>query len=147
VNWPVVLEKRSDPAPRLRYVLPAVAIGIGLLLGAMVLSFMGAHPGEAYQEMARGAFGSVYGLSETLVKATPLLLASLGVGVAFRAGFWNIGAEGQLYMGAMGGTWMALTYPDLPAPPAPTLDDRRGMFGRCVLGAYSGRAPNSLVCE
>jgi general nucleoside transport system permease protein len=132
VNWPVVLEKRSDPAPRLRYVLPAVAIGSGLLLGAMVLSFMGAHPGEAYQEMARGAFGSVYGLSETLVKATPLLLASLGVGVAFRAGFWNIGAEGQLYMGAMGGTWMALTYPGLPAP---LLQPLMIVMG-CMAGAF-----------
>ena len=87
VELSLTLEKRSDPSPRLRYVLPAVAIGIALLLGAIVLSFMGAHPGEAYQEMARSAFDSVYGLSETLVKATPLLLAGLGVGVAFRAGF------------------------------------------------------------
>jgi general nucleoside transport system permease protein len=140
VNWPVVLEKRSDPAPRLRYVLPAVAIGIGLLLGAMVLSFTGAHPGEAYQEMARGAFGSVYGLSETLVKATPLLLASLGVGVAFRAGFWNIGAEGQLYMGAMGGTWMALTYPGLPAPLLQPLMIVTG----CMAGAFWGLIPTVL---
>ena len=62
--------------------------------------------------MGRGAFGSVYGLSETLVKAIPLLLASLGVAVAFRVGFWNIGAEGQFYMGAMRSTWIALTYPE-----------------------------------
>jgi general nucleoside transport system permease protein len=140
VNWPVVLEKRSDPVPRLRYVLPAVAIGIGLFLGALVLSFMGAHPGEAYQEMARGAFGSVYGLSETLVKATPLLLAGLGVGIAFQAGFWNIGAEGQLYMGAMGGTWMALTYPGLPAPLLQPLMIVTG----CMAGAFWGLIPAVL---
>lgn len=140
MNWPVALEKRSDPSPGLRYVLPAVAIGIGLLLGAVVLSFMGAHPGEAYQEMARGAFGSVYGLSETLVKATPLLLAGLGVGVAFRAGFWNIGAEGQLYMGAMGGTWMALTYPGLPAPLLQPLMIVTG----CTAGAFWGLIPAVL---
>ena len=114
MSWPVALEKRSNPSPWLLYLLPAVALGLALLLGALVLACVGTHPGEAYREMARGAFGSAYSLSETLVKATPLLLAGLGVGVAFRAGVWNIGAEGQLYMGAMGGTWIALTYSTLP---------------------------------
>jgi len=104
VSWPLAFVKRVDPLPWLPYVLQAFAIVIGLLLGALLLWAMGTDPWEAYQEMARSAFGSVYGLSEALVKATPILLASLGVGVAFRAGFWNIGAEGQLYMGAMGST-------------------------------------------
>jgi general nucleoside transport system permease protein len=116
MSWSVALEKRLAPSPRLPYLLPAAAIGLGMLLGAMVLACMGTHPGKAYLEMAQGAFGSVYGLSETLVKATPLLLAGLGVGVAFRAGVWNIGAEGQLYMGAIGGTWLALTCSGLPTP-------------------------------
>jgi ABC-type uncharacterized transport system permease subunit len=96
--------------------LPAPALTIGLLLGAVILWLMGAPPWEAYRAMAHGAFGSVYGLSETLVKATPLLLIGLGVGLAFRLGFWNIGAEGQFYMGAMGGTWFALSYSGSPAP-------------------------------
>jgi general nucleoside transport system permease protein len=140
VSWPVALAKRSDPSPWLPYILPAVAIGVGLLLGAVVLLLMGAHPGDAYQEMARGAFGSVYGLSETLVKATPLLLTGLGVGVAFRAGVWNIGAEGQLYMGAMGGTWIALTYPALPAPMLQALMIVVG----CLAGAFWGLIPAVL---
>ena len=46
MSWPVALEKRSDPSPRLLSVLPVVAIGIGLLLGAIVLAFVGTHPGE-----------------------------------------------------------------------------------------------------
>jgi ABC-type uncharacterized transport system permease subunit len=112
----VVLEKRPEPPSRPSVVRPALALAIGLLLGAVMLWLMGAPPWEAYGAMAQGAFGSAYGLSETLVKATPLLLAGLGVGLAFRLGFWNIGAEGQLYMGAMGGTWLALSYPGLPAP-------------------------------
>ena len=140
MSWPVALEKRSDPSPQLLYVLAAVAIGIGLLMGAIVLAFVGTHPGEAYREIARGAFGSVYGLSETLVKATPLLLAGLGVGVAFRAGVWNIGAEGQLYMGAMGGTWIALTYPALPAPLLQPLM----IIAGCLAGAFWGLIPAVL---
>jgi ABC-type uncharacterized transport system permease subunit len=111
VSWRVVLEKRLEPSPWFSSALSATAIVIGLLLGAIMLSLLGAHPWEAYREMARGAFGSLYSLSETLVKATPLLLAGLGVGLAFRSGFWNIGAEGQFYLGAMGGTWLALSHP------------------------------------
>jgi general nucleoside transport system permease protein len=112
----VALEKRPEPPFWPSVVRPALALAIGLLLGAAMLWLMGASPWEAYGAMAQGAFGSVYGLSETLVKATPLLLAGLGVGLAFRLGFWNIGAEGQFYMGAMGATWLALSYPGLPAP-------------------------------
>jgi simple sugar transport system permease protein len=111
-----MLEKRPEPPPRPSVTRSALALAIGLLLGAVMLWLMGAPPWEAYGAMAQGAFGSVYSLSETLVKATPLLLAGLGVGLAFRLGFWNIGAEGQFYMGAMGGTWLALSYPGLPAP-------------------------------
>ena len=138
MSWPVVLEKRSDR--------PGCGICCRLLPSASACSWVlwccrsWAHTQEACQEMARGAFGSVYGLSETLVKATPLLLAGLGVGVAFRADFWNIGAEGQLYMGAMGGTWMALTYPGLPAPLLQPLMIVTG----CMAGAFWGLIPAVL---
>ena len=140
MSWTLASEKRLEPSPWLFYVLPLVAILIGLLLGAILLWSVGTHPWEAYQEMARGAFGSVYGLSETLVKATPLLLAGLAVGLAFRLGFWNIGAEGQLYMGAMGGTWVALTYPELPAPLLQPLMIAAG----CLAGALWGLVPAVL---
>jgi ABC-type uncharacterized transport system permease subunit len=140
MSWPVALEKRLEPSPWLPYVLTALAIVSGLLLGAILLALVGTHPWAAYCEMARGAFGSVYSLSETLVKATPLLLAGLGVGLAFRSGFWNIGAEGQLYVGAMGGTWVALAYPGLPAPLLQPL-----MIGMgCVAGAFWALIPAAL---
>jgi general nucleoside transport system permease protein len=138
--WRLAVERRPDPSPRLLYVLPALAIGIGLLLAAIPLWWIGTPPWEAYHEMVRGAFGSVYSISETLVKATPLLLAGLGVGVAFRAAFWNIGAEGQLHMGAMGGTWIALTYPGLPAPLLQPLMIAAG----CLAGAFWGLMPAVL---
>jgi general nucleoside transport system permease protein len=116
VSWHLTLAKRSDPPLWLPSVLAVCAIIFALLLGAILLSLTGTHPWQAYKEMTLGAFGSLYALSETLVKATPLLLTGLGVGVAFRLGFWNIGAEGQLYLGAIGGTWVALHHPGLPAP-------------------------------
>jgi ABC-type uncharacterized transport system permease subunit len=115
VSWPLALEKRPEPAPRLLYVLPALAIVVSLLLGAILLWLMGTHAWEAYQAMARGAFGSVYSLSETLVKATPLLLAGLGVGLAFRAGFWVVAVRysgvlaGGLAAG-LGGAYLSLAY-------------------------------------
>jgi simple sugar transport system permease protein len=140
VNWPLTWEKRLDPATWLQFVLPVLAIGIGLLLGAILLSVLGTHPWYAYHAMAEGAFGSFYSLSETLVKATPLLLAGLGVGLAFRLGFWNIGTEGQLYMGAMGATWVALTYPDLPGPLLQPLMLAAG----CIAGAVWGLIPAGL---
>ena len=58
----------------------------------------------------QGAFGSKHGLTETLVKAIPLILTGLAVSFPLRAGFWNIGAEGQLYLGAIAATWVALTF-------------------------------------
>jgi general nucleoside transport system permease protein len=140
VSGTLRLEKRHEPSPWLVYALPALALVIGLFLGAIPLALMGTDPWDAYQEMARGAFGSVYSLSETLVKASPLLLAGLGVGLAFRLGFWNIGAEGQLYMGAMGGTWVALTYPGLPAPLLQPLMFAMG----CLAGASWGLIPAIL---
>ncbi len=62
-----------------------------------------------------GAFGNSYALSETLVKAIPLMLAGLAVSLAFRMKLWNIGAEGQLYMGAFAASGIALSMGELSA--------------------------------
>ena len=140
MSWSVRLEKGADPSCWLTFALSTLALVIGLLSGAIMLIALGAHPWQAYGDITQGAFGSVYGLSETVVKATPLLLAGLGVGLAFRAGFWNIGAEGQLYMGAMGGTWVVLTFPGLPAP---LLQPLMVMAG-CLAGAAWGLIPAAL---
>jgi simple sugar transport system permease protein len=66
--------------------------------------------------MGRGIFGDTYALSETVVKAIPLALTGLGVALAFQIGFWNIGAEGQLYAGAIAATAVPLFFPALPRP-------------------------------
>ena len=72
-------------------------------------------PLTVYLLMFQGAFGSAYSLSETVVKAIPLMLTGLAVSLAFRMKLWNIGAEGQFYMGAFAATGVALAFPQWPA--------------------------------
>ncbi len=81
--------------------LPLWATLVALAIGALILLLMGADPVEGYTAMFTGAFGNKNGLADVLVKATPLLLVALGIAIAFRGGTINIGAEGQLIMGAL----------------------------------------------
>ena len=92
--------------------LPALALLAALLIGAVLLLLLNAHPLEAYAALLEGAFGSVSGLTQSLVKATPLLLVGLGICIAFRASVINIGAEGQIIMGAVMATWFSLQFRD-----------------------------------
>lgn len=92
--------------------LPLIAVVAALLVGAVVLILLEASPVEAYQAMFIGAFTNKNGLADTLVKATPLLLVGLGIVIAFRANVINIGAEGQLIMGALLTTYLGLQLGD-----------------------------------
>jgi general nucleoside transport system permease protein len=93
------------------------AILVALALGGLLLSYGGLNPLVAYRQMLNIGFFDTYSFSDTLVKATPLILAGLGVSVAFRMRLWNIGAEGQLFMGAWAATGVALKLlsPETPA--------------------------------
>lgn len=96
-------------------VLRAIAVVAALIVCAAFLVAQGHNPWVAYQDLAAGAFGSRFAIEQTVLKAIPLMLTSLGVSLAFTLGLWNIGAEGQLAMGAVAASWLALTYPQLPA--------------------------------
>ena len=74
--------------------LPFAAVLAAFLIGAVLLLLQGVNPLEAYQAMFVGAFGSKNGLSDTLVKAIPLMLVGLGIAIAFRGGVINIGGKG-----------------------------------------------------
>jgi len=80
-----------------------VAIGI-------IFLFCGVNPFFAISKIFLGSFGSIYGFKETITKAIPLILIGGGLIIAFRAKFWNIGAEGQLLMGAIFSTWIGLFF-------------------------------------
>lgn len=86
-----------------------------LFTGLLLLFFLGVELRPASRILFFSAFGSWRGLTETLTLAIPLLLAGLGVVIAFKVGFWNIGAEGQIYMGGFATAWVALAVsPALP---------------------------------
>lgn len=92
---------------------PVVSIILALLLCALFIAANGMNPVMVYEKMFRGAFGTTYGLTETMVKAIPLLLCGLGIAVAYRISVWNIGAEGQLTVGAMAATAVTIYFPNL----------------------------------
>jgi simple sugar transport system permease protein len=94
--------------------LPLLAVPVAFLIGAVMLAALGANPLEAYGAMLQGAFGDKSGITQTLVKATPLLLVGLGVCIAFRGGVINIGGEGQIIIGALGATALSIGFRDMP---------------------------------
>jgi len=92
-----------------------IIIFITFLLASVLIIVAKYDPGIALQSFFYGIFGSLHGFAEIMVRATPLILAGLGVSVAFSTGFFNIGAEGQLYMGAIAITCVGVFLPPMPA--------------------------------
>jgi simple sugar transport system permease protein len=84
------------------------AIALALAIGAVVLALVGGNPLAAYGQIARSSFGSLDVFSDTRVKAIPLILVGLACALAFRMRLWNIGAEGQFFMGAWGASAVVL---------------------------------------
>ena len=95
------LEKRSSPSGVALVMAPLAAIAFTLLVSALLVLWAGAPVGQTYSLLLKGGFGSVFALSETLTRAVPLILTGLAATVAFKARLFNIGAEGQLYAGAL----------------------------------------------
>jgi simple sugar transport system permease protein len=133
------LERTPAPSPWVSVLVPVGSILMALIAGGVVLLATGENPFQVYRAMLRGAFGDEYGVAETLVKATPLLLTGLGVAVAFRMQLWNIGAEGQIYFGAIFTTYVALfLLPDAPAWQLIPAMVVAGLLGGAFWGAIPG---------
>jgi len=105
----IQMEKRASVPKTFQALVPFASVLVAFVLGAFPLFFYGINPIEAYSKLIQGAFGSYDGLVRVAIKMTPLLFTSLAVAIPLRAGLWNIGAEGQLHIGAIGATWVALT--------------------------------------
>jgi simple sugar transport system permease protein len=86
---------------------------IGFAVGALIIKLHGYDPIAAYRALFNGAFGDLYGFSESLANATPLILTALTFAIGFRGGMFNIGAEGQLYLGTLAA--VAVSYFHLPS--------------------------------
>ena len=97
----VRLERRQESPLYLQIAIPIAAVIVTLVLCSGLVALSGANVIEAYRQLLFSTFESKYDIQDTLVKASPLLFTGLAVLVAFRAKFWNIGAEGQLMAGAI----------------------------------------------
>ena len=95
------LEPRTEPPRALLVAAPVVAVLATLAITSLLVAWAGAPVGRAYALLLDGGFGSRFAWTETLTRATPLILTGLAAAVAFRARLFNIGAEGQLYAGAL----------------------------------------------
>jgi len=126
---PLVFERRALPSSRTMTLVRGGAVFLALLLGAVILLAGGYPVIGSYETMAASAFGSGDAFAETLVSAAPLILTGLAVAVAARMLLWNIGAEGQLYMGAMLASAVAFTFPGWPRPLLLALMVLAGLFG------------------
>jgi simple sugar transport system permease protein len=103
------LEPRLNEPPRWFPALVSLgAILLALVLGGIVISVVGGDPFASYAHIAKASFGEIGVLSDTIVKATPIILTALACSVAFRMKLWNIGAEGQFIMGAFGASAVVL---------------------------------------
>jgi len=122
----------------LEALLPLLAVPVAFLIGAVMLLALGANPLTAYGALITSGFGDLSGITQTLTKATPLLLVGLGVCIAFRGGIINIGGEGQILVGALATTAVAIGFRDLPGWILLPLCLIVGALGGAVWGGIPG---------
>ena len=99
----------------LSILIPVIAVLVSFLVGGVLIALVGVDPLKAYQAFLHGAFGNRVNLGNTLSVATPLMLCGLGIAFAARGSVFNIGAEGQLYIGAIFAVWVGLRCAGWPA--------------------------------
>ncbi|WP_139902119.1 ABC transporter permease [Clostridium thermarum] len=106
--------KRDEIGKRQSIAIRIAAVILALVVSGIYLFFIDLNPVQIYTAMVKGSFGSAYYLRETITKAIPLCITALGIAVAFKMQFWNIGAEGQIMMGAFCASIFALWTPNIP---------------------------------
>ncbi len=131
---------RAQQRPAVSERLQAFTLAVGVtaaIVTALLLS-IGVSPLVAYRELFVGAFGNAERLAETTIDATPLVLAGLGITIAFRCRLWNIGAEGQLYAGAIMATAVGISAIGIPTVLVLPLAIIAGIVGGAVWGSIPG---------
>lgn len=108
------IAERNDVTEKKAVLIRMLAVVLALLTSGLFIMFLGHNPIDVYISMLEGSFGTLYRFRETVVKTVPLVITSLGILIAFKMKFWNIGAEGQIYMGAFLGSFFALNFPNMP---------------------------------
>jgi general nucleoside transport system permease protein len=133
--------RTTDVARAADFIAPPLAVLAAFACGGVLVALLGRNPFEVYAVLARETFGSWYGFGQVLFKSTTLACTGLAVAVAFRAGLFNIGAEGQMFLGGLGAAVVALALPaGLPAP----LVVATVLFAGAASGALWGAIPGVL---
>ncbi len=124
---------------RIRSILqPILAVLLGLFLGLLITAIAGESPWHVLQILGKSAFGSRYDFGMTLFYSTPLIFTGLSVAVAFQAGLFNIGAEGQLTLGALAAAAVGIWFPAVPWPLAPVFAGLAAFVAGAAWGAIPG---------
>lgn len=149
ISFPYVIriEHRLEEPPR--WYPPLVSFGaviVALGIGGIVIAAAGGHPLASYAHIAKSSFGSLGVFSDTMVKAIPLMIVGIACALAFRARLWNIGAEGQFFIGAFGASAIVLT-PILPEDTSPWIFIPVMMIAGMVAGALWGFIPGFLKAK
>ena len=106
----IKIEKRNEAPNSIYFLTPVLAIFLTLITGALIFFILGFKPLEALKFFFITPISDLYGLSELLIKATPLCLIAIGLSFCFKSNNWNIGAEGQLTFGGIVGGGVALLF-------------------------------------
>jgi ABC-type uncharacterized transport system permease subunit len=147
IPYRITMEPRLEPVPAWMPSLVSLgAVAVALLVGAVILLLVGGDPVSTYAHIARASFGSLGVFSDTLVKATPIILVGLACSLAFRMRLWNIGAEGQFMIGAFGASTVVLA-PLLPESTPRPLMLLAMMVAGTAAGALWGLIPGILKAK
>jgi simple sugar transport system permease protein len=147
ISFRIKVEPRLDEPPAwYPAAVSALAILVALILGGIVIAVAGGNPFASYAHIARASFGDIGVLSDTIVKATPIILTALACSIAFRMKLWNIGAEGQFIMGAWGASAVVLAPIVAPESSAWLFLPVMAMAGM-VVGAVWGYIPGYLKAK
>ncbi|MBU3110897.1 ABC transporter permease [Clostridium lacusfryxellense] len=113
----IQIVKKADISKLDNFKIRSISILLSLVVLAMFLLVIKLNPIDIYATIIKGSFGSSYSITQTILRAIPLIITSLGISIAFKMQFWNIGGEGQIVMGAFAATYFALKYPDMDKLP------------------------------
>ena len=133
------IEKKTDKTFYSQVLVIIISILSALFFIAILLLLLGHNPIEVYKELFSSAFLTGWGIVDTTIKSIPLLLIALGLSIAFKMELWNIGGEGQFYLGAIAATWIAVfLFPELNSWLLIPLILISGFIAGAILGAIVG---------
>jgi general nucleoside transport system permease protein len=143
LRLPITVERRLEVPRWLPLAVTIGAVAVSFVISGLIILLVGGDPIKSFQHMFNAAFGSPGVISDTLVKATPLILTGLACALAFRMRLWNIGAEGQFLMGAWGASAVVFL-PLLPAGTSALITIPMMMLAGFAAGAAWGFIPGAL---